>query len=542
MDKTIDIIIGANYGDCGKGRITQYLANQYDKEHTLVIRSTSGFQCSHTVHSGDKRFIFHGFGSGTLDGYPTFLSNGVVVNPIVFRQEMEQLKALGCNPKIYIHRRCYVTLPTHMLANQCTAKLYEFFGDRDGTCGIGVWETMNDHVCGNTYVNVNKLKSKKFFDKCRKSYGSEKWFKSRIFGEHSESMITDYEESTEIYTKFCEMNVKDSLWERFYDDLQYMYNNATIVEDIDDIPDITHYVFEMSQGLLLSANNCRRGGIAHDCSATGCASIVRDLARRYDDVKFNVNLNYVTRWYRTRHGCVALENKRKREDISPDIVDETNIPNEWQGEMVFGLLDVTHLINRISADFMGFSQIFDDCFPNINIMCRSLFITCIDQIRNGYLPYMRGGYPSRENSLSRFVADIIQGEVWSNIYLCLSESNDDIVPVHRKSGTMMKLEEYIYNGKEGMHPRTEGRRTPHRFFYAPVRSVSVDDSCIPTNAIEIENNGGRRIVVDNNGIIYALCDDDMNILESRSDCVGIANNNVDTIRIDLNVDEESVFD
>jgi len=508
MEKTIDIIVGSNYGDCGKGRITAYLANQYDVDKTLVVRSSSGFQCSHTVISGDKRHVFHGFGSGTLDGYPTYLSNGVVVNPIIFRQEMEELKAMGVNPKIYINRRCYITLPTHMLANQCIEKLNIFFEDRYGTCGIGVWETMNDHVLNSTYINVNKLRNEKFYNKVRKHYGSKRWFENRIHQNYDDDMIHDFAEAEETYRHYLALNLNDDMWAHFYQDLGYMYDNCTVVEGISDIPDIEHYVFEMSQGILLSATRCHRSGIAHDCTSGATTGIINELTSNLYD-KFDINLNYVTRWYMTRHGNVLRhDTRRRREELSPLIVDNTNVPNEWQGEMVFGLLDVDALANRIDDDFRGFCRYFENNFSNVNILPKSIYVTCIDQINEGYLPHMSGCTLSRESSLSQFLRNIIKEESFANIYLCLSESNDDIVPFYRWSNTLPALKTYMYNGKNDTETRL--RREALRTFRnmrvtATNRTESAGNAEI-LGTIDLNDNRYHMVTVDADGSISISTD------------------------------------
>jgi len=84
--KNIKIVIGSNFGDEGKGLITDYFANQYP--NGIVVRFNGGVQASHTVITPNSiRHMFSHFGSGTLSGLPTHLSEFFIANPIIFKKE-----------------------------------------------------------------------------------------------------------------------------------------------------------------------------------------------------------------------------------------------------------------------------------------------------------------------------------------------------------------------------------------------------------------------------------------------------------------------
>src|ERR1700675_846017 len=94
MTKAI-AIIGANYGDEGKGLITDYLAATSLKT-TVVVRANGGAQAGHTVITPDKtRHIFSHFGAGLFSGSDTYLAKHFVCNPILFWKEEKQLVARG---------------------------------------------------------------------------------------------------------------------------------------------------------------------------------------------------------------------------------------------------------------------------------------------------------------------------------------------------------------------------------------------------------------------------------------------------------------
>ena len=92
--KDIKIVIGANFGDEGKGKLTDYYTKNAD--NCIVVCSNGGAQRGHTVLKSDgTRHVFHHFGSGTLNGADTYLPEDFILNPLVFKEEWEELKKLG---------------------------------------------------------------------------------------------------------------------------------------------------------------------------------------------------------------------------------------------------------------------------------------------------------------------------------------------------------------------------------------------------------------------------------------------------------------
>ena len=84
-------VIGAGFGDCGKGHVTDFLANA----RTTVVRYCSGANAGHTVVRDGKRHVFRHFGSGTLRGAETYLSRFFIHNPILYFQELRTLYDLA---------------------------------------------------------------------------------------------------------------------------------------------------------------------------------------------------------------------------------------------------------------------------------------------------------------------------------------------------------------------------------------------------------------------------------------------------------------
>ena len=133
------VIIGAGFGDCGKGLVTNFLV--FDLKSTLVVRFSGGQQAGHTVVEKGIRHVFSNFGSGTLKGIPTYWSRFCTVDPIGIVNEMADLIKKGVDPILFIDPSCPITTPYDVMHNQRT--------DNDnGTCGVGVgttWQREQDH-------------------------------------------------------------------------------------------------------------------------------------------------------------------------------------------------------------------------------------------------------------------------------------------------------------------------------------------------------------------------------------------------------------
>ena len=108
---TFAIVVGAQWGDEGKGKVVDYYASQAD----IVVRFNGGANAGHTIVSGGKKFAFHHVPSGVL--YPdkiNIVGNGVVLEPKKFFEELSQLDAVGITPNIKISPRVHLVMPYHI--------------------------------------------------------------------------------------------------------------------------------------------------------------------------------------------------------------------------------------------------------------------------------------------------------------------------------------------------------------------------------------------------------------------------------------------
>lgn len=104
-------IIGAQWGDEGKGKITDFLAEKAD----VVVRFQGGDNAGHTIYANGHKFALHLLPSGSIRPQTlNVLGNGMVINPVSLIKEINTIKAVGLNPKIAISNRAHVILPHHI--------------------------------------------------------------------------------------------------------------------------------------------------------------------------------------------------------------------------------------------------------------------------------------------------------------------------------------------------------------------------------------------------------------------------------------------
>ena len=134
------VLVGAQWGDEGKGKITDVLAEQA----TIVARYQGGANAGHTVQTGGEEFILHLIPSGAL--YPTvrcLLGNGVVVDPWTLCEEIEALEARGVaiRERLGISWRAHLVMPYHKLVDKESAASKAI-----GTTGRGIGPCYEDKV------------------------------------------------------------------------------------------------------------------------------------------------------------------------------------------------------------------------------------------------------------------------------------------------------------------------------------------------------------------------------------------------------------
>ncbi len=108
----VDVILGLQWGDEGKGKIVDYLANNYD----IVARFQGGPNAGHTLKFDGKKFVLHTVPSGIFrENLINLIGNGVVIDPITLSREIDNLKAANVDyqDRLLVAKKAHLILPTH---------------------------------------------------------------------------------------------------------------------------------------------------------------------------------------------------------------------------------------------------------------------------------------------------------------------------------------------------------------------------------------------------------------------------------------------
>lgn len=115
--KKVDVLLGLQWGDEGKGKIVDVVTPKYD----IIARFQGGPNAGHTLIFDGKKFVLHTIPSGIFrDETINIIGNGVVIDPIIIREEIEKLEALGIDvvSKLLISKKAHLILPTHKILDR----------------------------------------------------------------------------------------------------------------------------------------------------------------------------------------------------------------------------------------------------------------------------------------------------------------------------------------------------------------------------------------------------------------------------------------
>lgn len=153
---SIDVVLGLQWGDEGKGKIVDVLAGRYP----VIARFQGGPNAGHSLHFDDKKFVLRSIPSGIFrEGSRNLIGNGVVIDPITFKEECENLEKAGVPVKerLFISKKAHFILPTHRIldaANESSMGKGKIgstlkgigpaYTDRTGRNGLRVGDALTD--------------------------------------------------------------------------------------------------------------------------------------------------------------------------------------------------------------------------------------------------------------------------------------------------------------------------------------------------------------------------------------------------------------
>lgn len=366
--KNIKVVIGANYGDEGKGRVVDYFANKSkDKKYnTIVVCTNGGAQRGHTVINDEGfQHIFHHFGSGTLAGADTYLPEYFIVNPMIFMKEYEHLDF--CAPQVFIHPDCLVSTPFDMMNNQIIEEHREFTtGNKHGSCGVGIWETiLRDGIRYKEMIQMTDEDLFIYLKQVRDRYSANRLYKKGV------SMPEGW---AKIY-------FNDEMIHHYIRDFRAMSDPKIGIAKLAKYDILKHYdtiIFENGQGMLLDEEYSPK--IYSTPSKTTLDLPMKIINLVFPTDPYKLEVCYVTRSYLTRHCLGEFREEIPNQEVnfvSPNF--ETNTHNIHQGNFRYGLISDTTLFQMYTRIYHDFKTNTENLTSDPRLVYHSVAMTHLDE-------------------------------------------------------------------------------------------------------------------------------------------------------------------
>lgn len=225
------VVLGAQWGDEGKGKMTDYLA----EEAEVIVRFQGGNNAGHTVEVGDKQYKLHLIPSGILyDNKLNIIGNGVVVDPKALFTEIDYLEGEGVKvtpEKLIVSDRAHVIMPYHKILDKLKEKAR---GKNDiGTTGKGIGPCYTDKFERSGIRVCDLIKENIFKEKLKENIDSKNKYIVNVLGGEE----LNYNEILSEYLELAE-RLKP-------------YVQDTSVKLYDEIKQDKTVLFEGAQGMLL---------------------------------------------------------------------------------------------------------------------------------------------------------------------------------------------------------------------------------------------------------------------------------------------------
>jgi adenylosuccinate synthase len=228
------VVLGTQWGDEGKGKVVDMLAENAD----LVVRFQGGNNAGHTLVVNGREFISHLVPSGILQGKKCLIGNGVVVDPAVLTEEMNELRKRGVSltpDNLFISRNAHIIMPYHKAID--AAREQSLGNKRIGTTGRGIGPCYEDKVCRVGLRFIDMLGGDRWQEKIAQRVAEKNAYLHKIFG--LPPLDTDA-----ILTEFC--GYAETL-------APYIANVSKIISEATE--DGQHVLFEGAQGTYLDVDH-----------------------------------------------------------------------------------------------------------------------------------------------------------------------------------------------------------------------------------------------------------------------------------------------
>ena len=264
----ITAIVGAQWGDEGKGKITDFFAGESD----YVVRFHGGNNAGHTVIVEGNTFKLHLIPSGIIYGGPmSIIGNGVVVDPRVLLEEIEYIEGKGIDPKLMVSDRAHVIMPYHI---ELDGALSNHQGDlAAGSTRRGIAPVYADKMFRNGIRIIDLLEPDVLMEKLIKGYSFAKGIIEKALSKKIESSIEEIFDSYCSYGERLKPYITDTSVELYN---AYKNNKSILFEGAQGISlDVDHGIYPYT-----TSSNTAAGHIS-----TGTGVSFRDIGRIIGVVK-----------------------------------------------------------------------------------------------------------------------------------------------------------------------------------------------------------------------------------------------------------------
>ena len=264
----ITAIVGAQWGDEGKGKITDFFAGESD----YVVRFHGGNNAGHTVIVEGNTFKLHLIPSGIIYGGPmSIIGNGVVVDPRVLLEEIEYIEGKGIDPKLMVSDRAHVIMPYHI---ELDGALSNHQGElAAGSTRRGIAPVYADKMFRNGIRIIDLLEPDVLMEKLTKGYSFAKGIIEKALSKRIESSVEEIFDSYCSYGERLKPYITDTSVELYN---AYKSNKSILFEGAQGISlDVDHGIYPYT-----TSSNTAAGHIS-----TGTGVSFRDIGRIIGVVK-----------------------------------------------------------------------------------------------------------------------------------------------------------------------------------------------------------------------------------------------------------------
>lgn len=173
------IVVGAQWGDEGKGKIIDYLAGGVD----AVVRYQGGNNAGHTVYKRGRKYVMHLVPSGILEpGVRCLIGNGVVIDPAELLKEIRELEANGVRVKgrLWVSEQCHLIFPYHRIYDRLREEKKGYI--RIGTTGRGIGPCYGDRALRSGLRLVDLRDRELFAQRLKLSLGEKNEIFRHLYG------------------------------------------------------------------------------------------------------------------------------------------------------------------------------------------------------------------------------------------------------------------------------------------------------------------------------------------------------------------------